>query len=482
MSDTGIKSSERSLYFSRYPFSASLIKGICFLLDSTAILFCGFASYLLIVGFSDSNFGTYLFAILFLWIACFMLFHYGQLYKFAPIMQPWHWFDKLFVAYGIAFMMFLAVAFSLKVSADYSRIWLYTFAASGGVGVVVLRIGLSIAVNKLSALGRFVRNVVIVGNAEQGSRLLKFIEDSDTSFLSLKGAFSAQKNITSDQNSCFPTIGGLDELMAFVRTNGIDDVIVALPSGTEDHISHVVEQLRELPVNIYLSLDLVSFDLSFRPVPNHYDGFPMVEVKDEPISDWSILFKAASDYILAIVALVLLSPLMFLLGVFIKIDSPGPILFRQKRLGFNNVEFDIFKFRSMQHTNGIQTKTIQATRHDKRVTRIGKFIRRTSLDELPQLFNVLNGTMSLVGPRPHAVDHNKIYSRQIRGYFARHRVKPGITGWAQVNGLRGETDVLEKMEARVKHDIYYADNWSLMFDLKIMFMTVFVILFSKDVY
>ena len=174
---------------------------------------------------------------------------------------------------------------------------------------------------------------------------------------------------------------------------------------------------------------------------------------------------------------------MLLVALAIKLEDPaGPVFFRQKRFGFNNKAFYIYKFRSMYAKPVEDRVTVQAKRGDPRITRVGRFIRRSSLDELPQLLNVLNGTMSLVGPRPHAIDHNEEYAEKIGGYFARHRVKPGMTGWAQVNGWRGETDTLDKMEARVQHDVYYAENWSVFFDLKILLMTAYVTWFDKNAY
>ena len=180
--------------------------------------------------------------------------------------------------------------------------------------------------------------------------------------------------------------------------------------------------------------------------------------------------------------LVLILPLLVAIATAIKLDSRGPVVFRQKRYGFNNEVFDVYKFRSMYFNRPPEQGVPQAKRNDPRVTRVGKFLRATSLDELPQVFNVLQGVMSLVGPRPHAVAHNEEYAETITGYFARHRVKPGITGWAQVNGWRGETDTHVKMENRVRHDIEYIENWSLFLDLKILFMTAFVVFVQKSAY
>lgn len=208
----------------------------------------------------------------------------------------------------------------------------------------------------------------------------------------------------------------------------------------------------------------------------------MFEVVTRPISGWGYLLKTMEDYLLATIALFLLSPLFLIVAIAIRVESKGPVFFRQPRLGFNNQQFDIYKFRSMYLHNPEPGVIKQAGKDDPRITRVGRIIRRTSIDELPQLLNVLEGTMSLVGPRPHAITHNEEFGRDVRGYFARHKVKPGITGWAQANGYRGETDTREKIEARVQHDVYYAENWSLMFDIRIMIITVLVVLFQRSAY
>jgi Undecaprenyl-phosphate glucose phosphotransferase len=237
-----------------------------------------------------------------------------------------------------------------------------------------------------------------------------------------------------------------------------------------------------MPLNIYLGADIVGFRLELREPASHFGQMPIVGVIGRPLSGWAVLTKAVEDYTLATVATVLLSPVMATVALAVKLTSPGPVLFRQERLGFNNQVFEIYKFRTMRNSACNETKTVQARANDPRVTSIGRFLRRTSLDELPQLFNVLTGSMSLVGPRPHAIDHNEEYGRAIRSYFARHRVKPGITGWAQVNGLRGETETTEKMDARVRHDIKYMENWSLMFDLRILVLTVYIVLTGRNAY
>jgi Undecaprenyl-phosphate glucose phosphotransferase len=278
--------------------------------------------------------------------------------------------------------------------------------------------------------------------------------------------------------------GDLEALVQEARSGAIDDVVVALPWSEDERVMAIVSKLRELPVNVYLASDLIGFRTEFRSPPGHFGALPVVQLVGRPMSGWDSVIKSLEDYVLASILVVASSPLLLAIAVAIKLDSRGPVLFRQKRLGFNNQVIDVYKFRSMHAEAGHAAhaaKTRQATR-DPRVTRVGGFLRRWSLDELPQLFNVLNGTMSLVGPRPHALDHNEDFARQIRGYFARHRVKPGITGLAQVRGYRGATDTPEKLEGRVRNDIFYVDNWSLSFDVQILLRTFVICLVGKNAY
>ena len=208
----------------------------------------------------------------------------------------------------------------------------------------------------------------------------------------------------------------------------------------------------------------------------------MREALCKPLSGWRTVSKFIEDRVLATVLVVVASPLLLFIAAAIKLDSKGPVLFRQARFGFNNQVITVLKFRTMFHGRPPEKGVPQAKQDDPRVTRVGRILRHTSMDELPQIFNVLQGKMSLVGPRPHAVEHNEHYAAIIGGYFGRHKVKPGITGWAQINGLRGETETPDKMEARVKHDVYYIDHWSLLFDLYILAMTPYILLTNRNIY
>src|SRR5262245_4046608 len=277
-------------------------------------------------------------------------------------------------------------------------------------------------------------------------------------------------------------LGTFDYLPSYIRSNDVDDVVICLPWSADDQITAMMNKLRELPVNVYLGADLIGFRLPIRPAPAHFEELLLVELMGRPLAGWGGIQKAVLDYGLGFILTTLLFPMMILIAIAIRLESKGPALFRQQRYGFVNRIFEIYKFRTMKYKEVPEKKIVQATQNDPRLTGVGRLLRRLSLDELPQLFNVLNSEMSLVGPRPHAVEHNEEYARVIRGYFARHRVKPGMTGWAQVNGFRGETKTIEQMEARVQYDIYYVENWSLLFDLKILAMTAVICLTGRNAY
>jgi Undecaprenyl-phosphate glucose phosphotransferase len=300
-------------------------------------------------------------------------------------------------------------------------------------------------------------------------------------WLNIVGIFDDRLDRLPSKIGNYRMIGDLDELVTYAREQRLDDIVIALPWAASDRLKIVIEKLKVLPVNIRLSPDLIGMEYPILGYEN-IGSVQTLNIFAKPISNWDLVFKNIMDKVLIGAGVFFVAPLMLIVALAIKLDSRGPVLFRQKRYGMNNEEFDVFKYRTMYHGRPPETGVPQATRGDPRVTKLGNFLRRTSLDELPQLFNVLNGSMSLVGPRPHAVEHNKLYDEIISGYSARHRVKPGITGWAQVNGLRGETDTPDKMEARVKHDVYYIENWSVMLDFKILSKTALVLFGQESAY
>ena len=465
-----------------YSYSSATIPGLALLIDIGALLVAGFISYALIVKFNPYTIEYYLFAITFIIFSTVVLFERSDLYEINAIMQPIGRSDYILVSLITAFLFLLTIAFSLKASDIYSRVWFYSFGVSSFFAVMLCRIVFYRVLRRLSARGVIGRTLVVLGAGEQGARFLERIGRVKPYFTAVRGVYDQDHASLDGMLGDYPVLGGIEDLIEAARRGEVDDIVVAMPWNADRVLTATIEQLKELPVNVYISSDLVGFQLAFRPAIGSFHELPMFEVVQRPISGWSYVIKVVEDYVLATLALIVLAPFLILVAIAIRIDSPGPVFFMQPRLGFNNQRFAIYKFRSMYDRDVPEGRTKQATRGDPRVTRVGWFIRRTSIDELPQLLNVLNGTMSLVGPRPHALDHNEEFARQVRGYFARHKVKPGITGWAQVNGLRGETDTLDKIRARVEHDVYYAENWSLVFDVRIIMMTVLVVLFQRSAY
>ncbi len=266
-------------------------------------------------------------------------------------------------------------------------------------------------------------------------------------------------------------IGGFQDLLKDAQTRNIDHIYITLPLCAEKRISEMIQQLADSTVSVNIVPDFFTFNL-LQSKWTSVQGIPVVSVFDTPFSEFDGFIKRIEDLVLCAIILPLIILPMLLIGIGVKLTSPGPALFKQLRYGINGEEIKVWKFRSMTVTeNGKTVK--QATKNDARITPFGAFLRRTSLDELPQFINVLQGCMSVVGPRPHAIAHNEEYRKQIQGYMLRHKVKPGITGQAQVNGCRGETETLDKMEARVHHDLEYIKKWSLWLDIKIIFMTIF---------
>jgi len=277
----------------------------------------------------------------------------------------------------------------------------------------------------------------------------------------------------------------VDDLVEFARRTRVDLVLFSLPISAESRILQMLKKLWVLPVDIRLSAH--NNQLRFRPRSYSYIGsVPVLDVFDRPIADWDVVMKWLFDKLIGALALIALSPVMLFTALAIKFDSRGPVLFKQKRYGFNNELIEVYKFRSMYVDQCDPTASKLVQQNDPRVTKVGAFIRKTSLDELPQLINVVfKGDLSLVGPRPHAVHAkaaDRLYDEAVDGYFARHRVKPGITGWAQINGWRGETDTEEKIQRRVEHDLHYIENWSVLLDLAILARTPLALAKTEHAY
>jgi Undecaprenyl-phosphate glucose phosphotransferase len=333
-------------------------------------------------------------------------------------------------------------------------------------------------------MGRLERRTAIVGGGEAGEALIRALEAQRDTGLRVCGVFDDRNDDRSpDLVAGYPKLGTIDDLVEFARRTKLDLVIFTLPISAETRLLAMLRKLWVLPIDIRLSAHMSK--LRFRPRSYSYIGaVPVLDVFDRPIADWDVVVKYVFDKVVGTAALIVLAPLMLATAIAIKLDSRGPVLFRQKRYGFNNELIEVFKFRSLYHEMTDHTASRQVTKNDPRVTRVGRFIRKTSLDELPQLLNVVfKGNLSLVGPRPHAIHakaQDRAYEQVVDGYFARHKVKPGITGWAQVNGWRGETDTDDKIQRRVEHDLYYIENWSVLLDLYILAKTPFSLVTKNE--
>jgi Undecaprenyl-phosphate glucose phosphotransferase len=409
-----------------------------------------------------------------------VLFQSLQTYTAPAFRHPDGASPRVAAGWTLAFLAAFTTMFFLKLDGATSRVWMATWFAIGLPALLVERIALARVVAHFVRSGRLQQRVVVVGGGPIGADLLRELAKSDEAELRLLGVFDDRGDDRAPETvEGYPKLGNVDDLVEFARATRVDLIIFALPISAEQRILQMLRKLWVLPIDIRLAAH--ANRLRFRPRSYSYIGSaPMLDVFDRPIADWDVVIKACFDRVVGALALLLLSPLLALTALAVKLDSRGPALFKQKRYGFNNELIEVYKFRSMYVDQLDPAAAKLVTRDDPRVTRVGRFIRKTSIDELPQLFNVVfKGDLSLVGPRPHAV-HAKAAERQydevVDGYFARHRVKPGITGWAQVNGWRGETDTQEKIQQRVEHDLYYIENWSILLDLYILAITPIALL------
>lgn len=311
---------------------------------------------------------------------------------------------------------------------------------------------------------------IIIGANELGQTLARQLKNDPYSQVHVAAFFDDRESSRLEGELEAPMSGRIERVADFVRANRTDHIYVALPMASQPRILRLLDELRDTTASIYFVPDIFLYDLIQARVDTVV-GLPVVAVCETPFYGTTGLIKRLSDVFISIGAILATLPVMLAVAIAIKVTMPGPVLFKQRRYGLDGKEITVWKFRSMKVHDGNSAQVKQATRDDDRITPLGRFLRRTSLDELPQFFNVLSGQMSVVGPRPHAVVHNETYRKMIKGYMIRHKVKPGITGWAQINGARGETDTIEKMEARIDYDLEYLRNWSLRLDLSIVFQT-----------
>ncbi len=412
-------------------------------------------------------------------LLCLAIFPFFNIYRPYRGASLWAETQTLVSAWAVVCTGLVMALFITKTSTDFSRMWIGQWAVAGFINLLVFRMALRGGLRLLRRQGINLRFIAIAGAGELGRDVARRLADSPWTGLKVVGFYDDDPRLQRHAFEGVQVRGGLHRIPRDVAELGVDQVWIALPLHHDKQVKSLVAQLSRLPVQVTFVPDIYGVQLLNHSI-GEVAGFPVIHLMESPLAGVKGLIKVVEDKLLAILILLATFPLMLFIAIGVKLSSPGPVFFRQLRGGLHGERIWVWKFRTMKHHGEQAGKVTQAMPGDSRVTALGALLRRTSLDELPQFFNVLKGDMSIVGPRPHAVEHNEYYQRQIDAYMMRHHVKPGITGWAQVNGWRGETGELEKMEMRVKHDLYYINNWSLWFDLRIIIMTVFMMITGKN--
>jgi len=406
------------------------------------------------------------------------------------VYRPWrglpHWDELRLVLLGVLtmFVLLAVVAYATKTGAYFSRSWMGFWFLLCSVGLCLLRATAWFLQRLLRRRGFDTERVALVGGGQLAGRVAEHLRSHAGSGLELVGYYAA--NAEDARGNFAPCLGRLEDigdgLTLESGADRIDQLWIVLPFSAESSIRELLHRLRHSTVDIRLVPDVFGYQL-LNYSTESIVGLPVLNLSYSPLSGPNRYAKELFDRMAALGILLLIAPLLLLLAAAIKLTSPGPVLFRQQRHGWDGQPFTVYKFRTMYvRPAPADAPYEQARRNDPRVTRLGQFLRRTSLDELPQFLNVMQGTMSIVGPRPHPVEMNDLYCDQVERYMWRHKVKPGITGWAQVNGYRGETDTLDKMRKRVEYDLYYIEHWSLLFDIRIVFMTVWKGFVDRNAY
>ncbi len=443
---------------------------------------------------------------------CHFLFSQGHLYQIDMLLDETRAIKSILIRWSLLFLGFAAASALVRQPDLFSRTWFVCFYLGGAAILAAERSFVALRIRQWIRRGYITQSVVIVGHNELAEALISRL-DKNNSGIRVVGVYDDRAERVADhhaegtehhQNRArdldetgdgapvshrelrgVPALGNVDDLLEYSKHHTVDLVILTLPISATDRMNYVIGRLRHQPLAIRvlpgaIGLDRVS---PMRLSRNELPGVQLIAVADRPMSDLALFVKGAIDRLAAGLALLILLPVFFLIGVGISMSSPGPVFFRQLRIGYRGRMFWIYKFRTMHVSE--QPNVLLTQRNDKRVFPFGSILRKLSLDELPQLLNVLNGDMSLVGPRPHmpqARAAGKLYFEAVNEYAGRHRVKPGITGWAQINGWRGPTETLEQIERRVEHDIYYIENWSLTFDIVILLRTILVGFMGKNAF
>jgi putative colanic acid biosysnthesis UDP-glucose lipid carrier transferase len=407
--------------------------------------------------------------IFFIALACFDMVGVYQSWRAGQILIEIH---RLSTACFIVFIVFLIIIYFLKVGSGISRLVVIAWMVTWPIFLLGERRLIRSFLKYQRRQGRNIRTCVIAGAGDLGKRLSQRIAENPWSGTKILGFFDDKVKTTVLD---YPILGSLDEIPSFIKQHPVDLIYLTLPMRAESRVQYLLGLLGDSTVSVYMVPDIFFFDLIFGGIITFFEDLPIVGLRDTPLRGFNAIVKRSEDLVLSSLMLLATLPVLVVIAILVKFTSPGPVLFKQWRYGLDGKPIQIYKFRTMSVCeDGYEFK--QVTQGDPRVTKFGAFLRKTSLDELPQLINVLQGRMSIVGPRPHPVAMNETFRKLVPGYMLRHKVRPGLTGLAQINGWRGETDTLDKMKNRIQDDMRYLRQWSIFLDLKIIYKTVIIVL------
>lgn len=464
--------------------NASILALVIRVMDWVLVVMSGYISFLCLEGMKDfPEYETlmstnYLFALIIVFLLSAWLFPAFCTYKTWRGESVIDEIKQIFIAWGVVFFILLALLVFTKYTEMFSREWLIWWFSSGLGSLVLSRLGLRWGLSKFRQKGLNQRYIIIIGSGELGIRVAKKIKSAGWTGLSIRGFFS---DVPGQQQqhpeiADLPDLGPISEVVNYVETHDVDQVWICMSLRHIDKIRLMIDDLHRVVTDIRLIPDIFSLRLLNHSI-SQIDGIPVINMSVTPMVGANRLTKWAEDKILSLLILILISPFMLIIMVAIKLTSPGAIFYTQERVSWNGRKFNMLKFRSMEESKSQHSDEIvwgQAT--SKKVTSLGKFLRRTSLDELPQFINVLKGDMSIVGPRPEISVFVEQFKHEIPNYMQKHLVKGGITGWAQINGWRGDTD----LHKRIEYDLWYVENWSLWLDIKIMLATASKMFFDHN--
>lgn len=458
--------------------NAGILELVQRFLDPLLVLATGIISYAIRFRSFDISM-NYVFALIGIFLICLIVFPFFDLYRPRRGESLWDEIQALASAWIVVCAILISALFATKTSTEFSRIWIGGFMVTGFLCLVAFRLILRGSLRFLRHHGANYRLIVIAGAGKLGCDIAHRIAASPWTGLRIAGFYDDDSRMHGQIFEGITVRGSLDLLHQEVMKLKVDQVWITLPLHQDKQVKSMMANLCRLPVQINFVPDIYEVHLLNHSI-SEVAGFPVIHLMEPPLHGINGLIKSIEDKVFAFIILLMTSPVILLIIIGVKLSSPGPVFYKQLRGGLHGERIWVWKFRTMKDHTEPTGKVSQAIPGDRRITALGAFLRRTSLDELPQFLNVLKGNMSIVGPRPHAVEHDRFYQQQIDTYMLRHQVKPGITGWAQVNGWRGETGDIQKMESRIRHDIYYINNWSLWFDLRIIALTALMMITGKN--